>query len=295
MKRSFLFALAIVLTACSTPTPQVTATLPPASPTPEPTVTPEPTATPEPLDYSEIIKNESHIETVEMDYKGVPVKINIVSHESITGNQFVPMEYVYLDPDKTNRYGETSEQALAHAVLQGLAQAWENGATSDILISALKSDPTIGVPVFASKLDEFPEKGYNPQDTIFHPINQQTGKPNEINIVFMEVSNKEFPGKVLNITGIGNWNILGISIDNNGNLYLFRNAYIKVVAYTKEGLDGIPGATARSVALSIESLSWAKGNAEYQVTYNTITVNTPVSKILTFNKSISGSIFRTTP
>lgn len=47
MKRNFFLILAIVITACSTTSPQVTVTLPPASPIPEATATPQPQLAPE--------------------------------------------------------------------------------------------------------------------------------------------------------------------------------------------------------------------------------------------------------
>lgn len=60
MKRSFLFALAIVLTACSTTPTQVTVTTEVTVTLPPPTNTPEPTSTPEPALPAEVVEAQKY-------------------------------------------------------------------------------------------------------------------------------------------------------------------------------------------------------------------------------------------
>jgi len=106
-------------TASQTPTSTLIFTLQPAAiPTPE-----EPTATPTPESASEIVP--AYTETSTEETMGVPVKVEIVTDDSLPAYQFLPINKIFINPAfGKNQYGETASQAMARVVAEGLYLAW---------------------------------------------------------------------------------------------------------------------------------------------------------------------------
>jgi hypothetical protein len=102
-----------------TPSPTLTATIGPTS-----TITP----TPDPA--KAIIPGYS--ETITETIGGVPVTVILVTDQSIIGNQFVPIDKIFINPAfGLNANSENANQAVARLVAEGLYLAWQNNGTSE--------------------------------------------------------------------------------------------------------------------------------------------------------------------
>ncbi len=233
--------------------------------TTENTATPTAEATAE-SSYVEKLKAESIVEHVETEYNGAPVNVNVYSHESIKTYQFVEMNKVLLDQEFKNDSGEDYKKATAHAILQALAQAWREGGSAEAFAQVIKGFMTgnkeaneTAVPLFA---DDLETEGYNPSMREFFPVDPETKQPNEVNIVFMNVPAKDFPGADLKYSWYNGSLAIGRAIDKDGNLYIFLNHYPAEAA--SMGYVKISEITTIMVVDGLESLSWKNGKTDIE-------------------------------
>lgn len=75
---------------------------------------------------------------VNSEYNGVPVSVHLIADQTAldatvkSGGKEVKLEGIELNPDFKNKYGEGSEEALAHAVLYAQWRAWQENVTEEV-------------------------------------------------------------------------------------------------------------------------------------------------------------------
>ncbi len=233
--------------------------------------------------YVEKLKSESTIEHVETEHNGAPVNVNVYSHESIKTYQFVEMNKVLLDQEFKNDSGEDYKKATAHLVLQALAQAWKSDSNAGTFAQVIKDFMAgnrgveeTAVPLFA---DDLETEGYNPSMREFYPIDPETKQPNEVNIVFMNVPLKDFPGASLEIRGVTGTMAIGRAIDKDGNLYIFVNHFPAAAA--SGGYANIGKYSRNMITESLESLNWKDGTTDQDTIAAILSNDSRLNRIMT--------------
>lgn len=274
MKKVNLLILAYILIACAS-APQVTVTSEVTVTLPAPSVTPTETATPAPALPAEVLAYTVGKETVvNSEYKGVMVTTHLIADQTAldvkisSGGIEISLENVALNPDFTNKYGEDSEEALAHVVLYAQWRAWQENVTDDLKaerqnvgfdnwVEMVKTAQETDLQedwdkvIFQASSNDLTTEDYDPEYRNFKPAG-------DIKIVYTNRSVSNLGTKFDNVNGYG-WIGTGILSDN---LVLFIGDTPKLEIYTKANNLNADSMSTLMLARSLFRLSMSSQSSD---------------------------------
>jgi hypothetical protein len=210
-----------------TPTPTETLT-----PTDTTTITPTQTETPTPEFTDGIVP--VYTETIDEKISGAEMHVQLITDKTVTENQTVQINKIFLSPHFVNSQGENASQALADLVAHSVYRAWQRNGNGDE-IAARKQ---VGFDTYMKMVSECQDgtrdwvdveyqATANDLTTPAYDLSKRTFRPGDlISLVFVDDTKfqsnmTEDIGAATQYTALA----VGTHIKADGNLEIWINAF----------------------------------------------------------------------